>query len=462
MDESPNLQSTPSSPSSSSNGENGMQKGWRPKKMASGLGRERWHYMRAMVAAYLATVATYYLVNWQCDISLRSLVGHHIERHAEFMNLQDGNGGEEFRGVFLYGVGTARWTSHMQNPWLGFMRQETTSLSRDRLSKAFQKDFPDLPLAKLLLIYYGEDERSNGLPNSPDGGSANPQADAGQEPDAEASTGMQEDAGTAWKALPVPISVSGPYRFRRYVNGGIQWSTIFLFWMGIFALLPQMLVDGWPNYNFVKSMGDSERTSKILPDGFANPFGEGIGLLPPDGLRIGFAQKGDRAKMEEMMVQYVSELESLRRKRGGKAPLRLVDLLTRCCRARLRAGTAAASNALDEAVHALRESVDSRYGPLRFICTAIPSLGFIGTIVGIGDALGGVWKIFSAGDSPVALQSAAESLTASLSVAFDTTLVALVCVVTLQLAIHVCLRIEEKMIEQAHRLCQERLVNIMD
>ncbi|MBN2544517.1 MAG: MotA/TolQ/ExbB proton channel family protein [Spirochaetes bacterium] len=70
------------------------------------------------------------------------------------------------------------------------------------------------------------------------------------------------------------------------------------------------------------------------------------------------------------------------------------------------------------------------YANVNYITWAIPSLGFIGTVLGISEALGNADEVVKAPD--VAAQAfAITDITTMLGVAFDTTLVALICSVPL-------------------------------
>lgn len=74
------------------------------------------------------------------------------------------------------------------------------------------------------------------------------------------------------------------------------------------------------------------------------------------------------------------------------------------------------------------------YSLLDFLVWAMPSLGFIGTVVGISEALGNADEVVRASDQ-ASQAEAISSVTATLGVAFDTTLVALVCTIPVMLLI---------------------------
>jgi len=81
---------------------------------------------------------------------------------------------------------------------------------------------------------------------------------------------------------------------------------------------------------------------------------------------------------------------------------------------------------------------------LQYIIWVIPTLGFIGTVLGIGDALISTVDLQSA---IITIQSLAESrVSTGIGVAFDTTLVALVLSVVLVFLHHILMNQEEKML----------------
>ena len=71
-------------------------------------------------------------------------------------------------------------------------------------------------------------------------------------------------------------------------------------------------------------------------------------------------------------------------------------------------------------------AVDSSYILIKVFIWAIPILGFIGTVIGIGQAVGSFSSAMSAASDLGALKESFNSVTGGLSTAFDTTLLALV------------------------------------
>jgi len=73
------------------------------------------------------------------------------------------------------------------------------------------------------------------------------------------------------------------------------------------------------------------------------------------------------------------------------------------------------------------ERLDSELAQIRYIAWAIPSIGFIGTVRGIGDALGQAHK---------AVTGEIAGVTQSLGTAFNSTLIALLISIVLMFLLH--------------------------
>jgi biopolymer transport protein ExbB/TolQ len=71
------------------------------------------------------------------------------------------------------------------------------------------------------------------------------------------------------------------------------------------------------------------------------------------------------------------------------------------------------------------DAIESAYGWVRFLIWLIPILGFIGTVLGIGQAIGGFNVILTGTESFDAMKGSLGGITDSLAYAFDSTLVAL-------------------------------------
>lgn len=77
--------------------------------------------------------------------------------------------------------------------------------------------------------------------------------------------------------------------------------------------------------------------------------------------------------------------------------------------------------------------IASSYGLVHSFLWAIPVLGFIGTVIGLRAAIGALGITLQAGGDLTAIREGLQAVTAGLATKFETTLVALICAVIIQL-----------------------------
>lgn len=94
--------------------------------------------------------------------------------------------------------------------------------------------------------------------------------------------------------------------------------------------------------------------------------------------------------------------------------------------------------------------MDSSYGILSGIIWVIPILGFIGTVVGLSGAIGGFGAVLNTDSTVSSLRESLAPVTSNLGVAFDTTFVALVLAMVIQMFMTL-LRKQEEMFLDACR-----------
>lgn len=113
-----------------------------------------------------------------------------------------------------------------------------------------------------------------------------------------------------------------------------------------------------------------------------------------------------------------------------------------------------ASALLNTSVEMYLHEVDLRYNMLRYLTWLIPSLGFIGTVIGIGRALS------FAGD-PANAQNALllNEVTRRLSISFDGTFLALVLAALLVFLSNLAQSREEHALNRAGQYCLDNLIN---
>ena len=95
------------------------------------------------------------------------------------------------------------------------------------------------------------------------------------------------------------------------------------------------------------------------------------------------------------------------------------------------------------------DRLDSELSMVRYISWAIPSIGFIGTVRGIGDALGQAYK---------AVEGDISGVTVSLGVAFNSTFVALVLSIIIMFALHQLQLSQERLVLNTQRYIDRKLL----
>ena len=91
----------------------------------------------------------------------------------------------------------------------------------------------------------------------------------------------------------------------------------------------------------------------------------------------------------------------------------------------------------------------------RYICWAVPILGFIGTVLGISLAAEGIRRIIASDAGLASLSNDLDAAIAPLGIAFDTTLIALSLSVALMLALALVQRSEERLLATFERRLQD-------
>ncbi|HEB88018.1 MAG TPA: hypothetical protein ENI85_00460 [Deltaproteobacteria bacterium] len=106
--------------------------------------------------------------------------------------------------------------------------------------------------------------------------------------------------------------------------------------------------------------------------------------------------------------------------------------------------------------------VDASYGLVRVFVWAVPTLGFIGTVIGIGAAVAGFSATLDAASSLDGMKASIGIVTGGLGVAFDTTLLALVMSILIMFPANAVQRIEEAFLGEVDDYCAEYLVPRLD
>ena len=113
---------------------------------------------------------------------------------------------------------------------------------------------------------------------------------------------------------------------------------------------------------------------------------------------------------------------------------------------------------LDSSVEYFQHEIGLRYTMLRYLIWLLPTLGFIGTLVGISIALAKAGRLPDLED-PDALQTWINALTTNLGVAFYTTLVALTLAAVLVFLTSLATSREERALNDTGQYCLDNLIN---
>lgn len=110
------------------------------------------------------------------------------------------------------------------------------------------------------------------------------------------------------------------------------------------------------------------------------------------------------------------------------------------------------ADAVKSACEGENDRLDSELSVIRYIAWAIPSIGFIGTVRGIGEALSQAY---------LAVQGDIAGVTESLGIAFNSTFVALVISIIVMLCVHQLQRVQEQLVIDSQTWCDENLIRHM-
>ena len=179
-------------------------------------------------------------------------------------------------------------------------------------------------------------------------------------------------------------------RALKQLSGGIQWFTVFVFWMTSIACLRRLI------------------------------------LL--------WRLKGPEPEVESWLDRVVVEIQQVARKGNGNGQDQSQQAL------------------IDERLRHFQEETEERiYSRFNFLVGVLPSLGFIGTILGMGEALLKADQLVKSTNKQLAIQS----MTQELGMAFDTTLVALICALLAGVAVVLLRRYEHDVFDDRIKVIQQ-------
>lgn len=105
------------------------------------------------------------------------------------------------------------------------------------------------------------------------------------------------------------------------------------------------------------------------------------------------------------------------------------------------------------------DHMESSYALVRGFIWGIPVLGFIGTVMGLSQAIGNFGNVLSSSKEIENLKLSLQSVTSGLSVAFDTTLLALVAALVIQLILITLKKKEENFLDECKEYCHANIIS---
>jgi biopolymer transport protein ExbB/TolQ len=108
------------------------------------------------------------------------------------------------------------------------------------------------------------------------------------------------------------------------------------------------------------------------------------------------------------------------------------------------------SDAIETSVESLAMKMEAENSMIRYLIWAIPSIGFIGTVRGIGEALS---------QADEALAGNIAGMTDSLGIAFNSTFVALLISIGLMFLLHQLQRLQDSLVVDTQGYCESFLLN---
>lgn len=104
-------------------------------------------------------------------------------------------------------------------------------------------------------------------------------------------------------------------------------------------------------------------------------------------------------------------------------------------------------------------AMETSYSLVRGFIWAIPVLGFIGTVLGLSEAIGGFSSVLESTKEVAHLVDALKIVTGGLATAFETTLQALVAALAIQILLTFLKKGEEEFLDGCSEYCLRRIVN---
>jgi biopolymer transport protein ExbB/TolQ len=105
------------------------------------------------------------------------------------------------------------------------------------------------------------------------------------------------------------------------------------------------------------------------------------------------------------------------------------------------------------------QQISSSYSMVHSFLWAIPVLGFIGTVLGLRQAIGALGLTLRSGGDIDAIRQSLQAVTAGLATKFETTLVALICAVIIQLLCAFMQSLESEFLDECNDYCHAHVTS---
>lgn len=172
-------------------------------------------------------------------------------------------------------------------------------------------------------------------------------------------------------------------------------------------------------------------------------------LFKNDFVRV---QPGERIIPEDALDRYKELKVAVEREPRWRERLLPECILAALHRFHATSSVQDAANAIRERADLAGDELDSSLSLVRYIAWAIPAIGFIGTVRGIGDALN---------HAEAAIHGDISEVTGGLGLAFNSTFVGLSMCIILMFFLHLVQQRQEAFIIETQTFCRDKLVDVM-
>ena len=172
-------------------------------------------------------------------------------------------------------------------------------------------------------------------------------------------------------------------------------------------------------------------------------------LFKQDFIRV---QPGERIIPEDALDRYKELRTAVEREPRWRERLLPECLLAALHRFHASSSIQDAANAIRERAELAGDRLDSSLSLVRYIAWAIPAIGFIGTVRGIGDALNFAEQ---------AIHGDISSVTTGLGLAFNSTFVGLSMCIVLMFFLHMVQQRQEAFVIETQTYCRDKLIDTM-